>query len=100
MNLFLTADAVRVDSDERGFDLIIDTEDGDKICVNIQRCALDFYDSVRNQMRQWVAEAENARAAVNAGVTLEQYTELDDGWPVPVEAQVDMDLVRDLERGK
>jgi hypothetical protein len=74
MNLFLTADAVRVDSDEKGFGLIIDTDEGDKIYVNIHGCALDFYDSVRVEMRGWVAEAESARAAVAAGVSLEEYT--------------------------
>ena len=74
MNLFTTADAVRVDSDERGFALVIDTEDGDKLYVNIQPCALEFYDSVRNEMRGWVAEADSARLAVAAGVSLEDYT--------------------------
>jgi hypothetical protein len=74
MNLFLTADAVRVDSDEKGFALIIDTDEGDKLYVNIHACALDFYDSVRVEMRGWVAEADMARAAVAAGVTLEGYT--------------------------
>ena len=97
MNISTTADAVRVDSDERGFALIIDTEDGDKLYVNIQPCALDFYDSVRNEMRGWVIEADQARLAVAAGVSLEDYI----GVTIPpVESEVDMDLVRDLERGK
>jgi hypothetical protein len=72
--IIYTADAVRVDSDEQGFGLVIDTDEGDKLYINIHRCALDFYDSVRVEMRGWVAEADMARAAVNAGVSLEEYT--------------------------
>lgn len=74
MNLHTTADSVRVDSDERGFELVIETEDGDRITVNIQPCALDFYASVQGQMRGWILEAESARAAIRAGVSLEDYT--------------------------
>lgn len=74
MNLFLTADAVRVDSDEKGFALIIDTDEGDKVYVNIHACGLEFYDSVRVEMRGWVHEADLARAAVASGVSLEEFT--------------------------
>ena len=76
MNLFLKADAIRVDPDERGFALIIDTDEGDKLYVEIPGtlAALDFYASVRSQMSGWAAEAESARAAVAAGVSLEDYT--------------------------
>ena len=81
MNLFLKADAIRVDTDEKGFALIIDTDEGDKLYVEMHGCALDFYASVRSEMSGWVAEAESARAAVAAGVSLEDYT----GATVPAE---------------
>jgi hypothetical protein len=90
--IIYTADAIRVDSDEQGFGLIIDTDEGDKIYVNIHSVALEFYDSVRVEMRGWVAEADMARAAVNAGVSLEDYTALPQpitNRPVDVEDAID-----------
>lgn len=89
------ADDIRVDSDERGFSLVIDTDEGDKLFVDIQAVVLEFYDRVRSDIGPYAAEAENARSAVSRGVTLDEYvgrTTPDDG--------PDLDLVRDLRRGK
>jgi hypothetical protein len=67
--IIYTADAARVDSDEQGFGLVIDTDEGDKLYINIHSVALDFYDSVRVEMRGWVAEADMARATMPQPVT-------------------------------
>ena len=90
--IIYTADAVRVEGDERGFGLIIDTDEGDKVYVDIHNVALEFYDSVRVEMRGWVAESEDARAAVAAGVSLEDYTaipQLVTNRPVSVEDAIE-----------
>ena len=95
--IIYTADAARIDEHRDGrIAIIVDTDEGDKLYVDIHACALDFEASVRANLRPYALEAENARAAVAAGVSLEDYLAI----PQPVTERVDMDLVRDLERGK
>ena len=96
MNLFLTADAVRMDDDEGKIAIIVDTDEGDKVYINIHSVALEFYASVQANLRPYALEAEHARAAVQSGMSLDEYLRT----PLPVTESVDMDLVRDLERGK
>ena len=85
--IIYTADAARMDEINDGhIAIVIDTDEGDKIYVNIHDCAFAFYASVQANLRPWVLEAEDARATL---------PELE-----PITSSIDMDLVRDLERGK
>ena len=69
---FHTADAIRVDEVNDGhIALIIDTDEGDKLYVDIHAIALDFYASVQRDLRPYALEAEHARA------TMPQVGELD-----------------------
>ena len=90
-----TADAARIDEHRDGrIAIIVDTDEGDKLYVDIHDIALEFYASVWANLRPYALEAEHARA------TMPTVGELDEAWPEPIGAAVDMDLVRDLERGK
>jgi hypothetical protein len=85
--IIYTADAARMDEVSDGMHaIVIDTDEGDKLLVNIHDCALAFYASVQAQLRPWVLEAEHAHATM-------PLPELE-----PITASVDMDLVRDIER--
>ena len=59
--IIYTADAVRMDGDEGRIAIIIDTDEGDKLYVDIHSVALDFYASVQANLRPYVLEAEDAR---------------------------------------
>lgn len=95
--IIYTADAARIDEHRDGrIAIIIDTDEGDKLYVDIHQIALDFYASVQADLRPYALEAEHARATM----PLPGQTALGDVWPDELAAAVDMDLVRDLERGK
>jgi hypothetical protein len=91
--IIYTADAARVDEINDGhIALIIDTDEGDKLYIDIHSVALEFYDSVQANLRPYVLEAEDARSAVAAGVSLEDYTALPQpitNRPVSVEDAID-----------
>lgn len=79
--IIYTADHARIDEHQDGrVAIIVDTDEGDKLYVDIHDCALDFYASVQADLRPYALEAEHARAAVGAGVSLEAYTAI----PQPV----------------
>ena len=93
--IIYTADAARIDEHRDGrIAIIVDTDEGDKLYIDIHAVALDFEASVRANLRPYALEAEHARA------TMPAIGELDEAWPEPISERVDMDLVRDLERGK
>ena len=72
--IIYTADAARIDEHQDGrIAIIIDTDEGDKLYVDIHAIALDFYASVQADLRPYALEAESARAAVASGMTREQY---------------------------
>ena len=64
MILHTRADAVTVRSDEQGYELFIETDEGDNITVNIQSVVLDFYAAVQREVRPYVLEAESARRSL------------------------------------
>jgi hypothetical protein len=67
----LSADRIKVESDERGFELHILDDEGDWHVFNIHGVALEFYDEVRDKIGEWAAAAATARAEVARGVTRE-----------------------------
>ena len=65
MILRATADTVRLDCDEHGWQLVVDTEEGDSLIVNIQGAAYKFAGSKGlAELMAWWAEAQQARAYV------------------------------------
>jgi hypothetical protein len=57
----ITADVVRIESDERGFELWLETEDGE-FAFNIQNIDLDaFYDQVKARIGSYLRERDDAR---------------------------------------
>lgn len=72
--IFYTADAARIDEHRDGrIAIIVDTDEGDKLYVDIHSVALDFYASVQRELRPYALEAELARAAVQSGMSREEY---------------------------
>jgi hypothetical protein len=63
----LTAESVAVESDEEGFELLVRTEEGDTLSIDIQSCVLAFYESVQKEIGWYAAEAEQARADIATG---------------------------------
>ena len=80
---FEHADSVYVEEDEGRFQLHVWAGD-DHMIFDIHADALKFYENVVREIRPWFLEAEHARQAVNAGVSLKAYTgaaeDQDDGY--------------------
>ena len=61
------ADNVRLDSDESGWNLVIDTADGDTFVLNIHGCAFGFAASKGlAELLAWHSEGEQVRREVVA----------------------------------
>lgn len=58
----LTADNIKIDTDEGRFILIIDTEEIGTLRVDFHRVALEFEDEVRRELRPYALEAYHARS--------------------------------------
>lgn len=56
------ADSLKIEADERGFVLIVQTDTyEDPLVINIHACAVELYDQVRREIRPYVLEMEHAR---------------------------------------
>lgn len=55
------ADEIRVECDERGFELHVLDDEGEWHIFNIHGCAEALYDSVRSTIGPWLQEAAEAR---------------------------------------
>ena len=58
------ADSIRVDTDEGRYILAVTTESGNSIEIDIHGCVLDFYASVRAEIRPYVIESDHARGTM------------------------------------
>ena len=67
--IIYTADAARIDDNEGRIAIIVDTDEGDKLYIDIHAVALDFEASVRANLRPYALEAEHARATMPELVT-------------------------------
>ncbi len=61
MRLYARADEIEVIGDEHGFVLVIDTDEGDRLRINIQRRAQAFAENVDSTIGAWLREGEAAR---------------------------------------
>lgn len=64
MRLYLTADSVTVEQEEQGIELVIETEGGDTVRVNVQACVFDFHRAFMREVHSYVLEAEHARRSL------------------------------------
>jgi hypothetical protein len=74
----LTADNIRIDTDEGRFILVIDTEEIGTLRVNFHNIALEFEDEVRRELRPYALEAYHARATKPASYDEGDGYDLDD----------------------
>ena len=63
------AEAVRVESDERGFELHIDTVEDGTLIVNIESCYEELYDAAKREIGPWLYERDQARATRPLGLS-------------------------------
>lgn len=69
----ITADTITIDNDEGRITLVVTTDDGAVLTFDIHGIALEFYATVKRDLGPYVHEADQARAAVARGESLEQY---------------------------
>jgi len=62
----MNAEAIRVESDERGFELHIDTTDDGTVIVNVQGVAEELFDAVKSSIGPWLQERDAAFAEFRA----------------------------------
>ena len=70
-----TADEIKIESDERGFELHVTTDEGDRYIFNIHSIAEELYDTVKRSIGPWLDEMYAAKA------TYRPASEDDDPWP-------------------
>jgi hypothetical protein len=72
--MYLTADKVSLDDDEGRFTLEVETDEGDTLRFLIHHIDLDaFYDQVKGRLGPYLREAAEARSAVAAGISRQEY---------------------------
>lgn len=88
MRIYGNADSAKIECDEDGFHLVIETDEGDRINVRVHGVADELLESVTKSIGAWVWERENARATRPAPIDLDGY---DRGDPkrVSLERQLD-----------
>jgi hypothetical protein len=74
----LTADSIKIDTDEGRFILVIDTEEIGTLRVNFHRVALEFEDEERKELRPYALEAVHARATMPSSYDEGDGYDLDD----------------------
>lgn len=62
----LTCDSITIDTDEKGWELVIDTHELGPLRVNIHGVALDLEEQVRKTLRPYALEAYEARYTMPA----------------------------------
>lgn len=90
MRIHATADSVRIETDEGGFHLVVETDEGDVIDVKIHDVVEDFYWNARKTIGSWLSERDAARFSRLA--TYEDLEAYDRGDPKRIS------LERELER--
>jgi hypothetical protein len=92
----LTADSIKIDTDDGRFILIIDTEEFGKLRVDFHRVALEFEDEVRRELRPYALEASHARATMPESYD-DAYDVDDPKHPQYVTTMVDLEAIARLE---
>lgn len=81
MNHHSRADDVRIESDESGFELHVDTEDGDTFVFNIHHLAWDLAGQAERTICEWRREGEAVRSEVARARSSEISEYSDEGYP-------------------
>ena len=75
----MNADSIRIESEDKGFELHIDTTDDGPFVFNIHGCAEELYDAVKRVIGPWLQERDSVKAEFNRR---DPYADEDDGpWP-------------------
>lgn len=93
MRLVTRADDVQVVGDEQGFELHVDTDEGDRFVFRIHHLAEQFGKNVDETIGTWLREREDARATHVPNLTEDDLDGYDLGDPKRVEIQ------RAIDRG-
>lgn len=64
----MNAEAIRIESDDRGFELHIDTTEDGTFVFNIHGLAPRLHELVKAEIGPWLAEGEAARREFESGV--------------------------------
>ncbi len=73
-------DTIKIESDEAGFELHIETDEGDRFVFNIHGCADELLDACVKRIGPWVAEGQAVKAEYDR-VKRDAYPEDDGPWP-------------------
>ncbi len=78
--MYLNADSITIESDERGFELRVMCDNGDAVVFNIQNIDLDaFYDQVKSRIGPYLRERDEALRTAPANLT-----GASTDWPVTI----------------
>jgi hypothetical protein len=79
----MNAESIRVESDEYGFELHIDTTDDGTLIFNVHGCAEELYDTVKRNIGPWLQERDAVKADFDRTTGRDDpYASDDDGpWP-------------------
>lgn len=87
MRMHANADAITVISDEDGFHLIVETEDGDDLNIRVQGVADDLLQSVNVMIGAWTDEREAVQGTRPSRADLDGY-DLNDVKRVALEREI------------
>ncbi len=73
MRAIMRADNVQVIGDSEGFELHVDTDEGDRFVFRIHPLAEELHDNVRDTIGNWLAERDWAKATIPAPIDLDGY---------------------------
>lgn len=71
----MNADRITIESDEHGFELHVETDEGDRYVFNIHGIAEEVYDTVKREIGPYLYERDVARASAPARLTDEEREE-------------------------
>jgi hypothetical protein len=93
MNHFALADEAHIEGDDDGFHLIVETADGDHFNFRIHGFAEEFFQNVKEEIGDWLAEGRRAATSYVPRPTEDDLEGYDRGDPKRVA------LEREMTRG-
>lgn len=94
MRLYASADSARIEGDEDGFHLVIDTDEGDVLDLRIQGIAIEFAEEVDSTVGAWWREGQAAGATRPRRITEEDL----DAYPLGSPKRITLEREIDRQR--
>lgn len=85
----MNADSIKIESDERGFELHVETDEGDRFAFNIHSCAEALHEQVNLIIGSWLAEGQAAKHSVRVSREALDAYELNDPKRASLEILLD-----------